>query len=73
MAVVTISREIYSEYGYIGEEVAETLGYRFTDQNTIEEVFVEHSIVQFREVYKSVPGFWARFDDTRTTTIRFLK
>ena len=24
-------------------------------------------------MYESVPGFWARFDDMRTTTIRFLK
>ncbi|MCK4793214.1 MAG: cytidylate kinase family protein, partial [Desulfobacteraceae bacterium] len=40
---------------------------------TIEKVFLEHSIVQFREVYESVPGFWARFDDMRTTTIKFLK
>jgi cytidylate kinase len=73
MALLTISREIYSEGRYIGEKVAEALGYHFVDKSTIEEVFVEHSIVQFRDVYKSVPGFWARFDDMRTTTITFLK
>ena len=73
MAVITISREIYSEGSYIGEKVAEALGYHFVDKSTIEKVFAEHSIVQFREVYESVPGFWARFDDMRTTTIRFLK
>lgn len=73
MAVLTISREIYSEGSYIGEKVAEALGYHFVDKSTIEKVFLEHSIVQFREVYESLPGFWARFDDMRTTTIKFLK
>ena len=73
MAVLTISREIYSEGRYIGEKVAEVLGYHFVDKSIIEKVFLEHSIVQFREVYESVPGFWARFDDMRTTTIKFLK
>jgi cytidylate kinase len=73
MAVITISREIYSEGSYIGEKVAEALGYHFVDKSTMEKVFAEHSIVQFKEVYESVPGFWARFDDMRTTTIRFLK
>ncbi len=73
MAVITISREIYSEGSYIGEKVAEALGYHFVDKSTIEKVFAEHSIVQFKEVYESVLGFWARFDDMRTTTIRFLK
>ena len=73
MAVITISREIYSEGRYIGEKVAEALGYHFADKSMIEKIFIEHSIVQFREVYESVPGFWARFDDMRTTTIKFLK
>lgn len=73
MAVITISREIYSEGSYIGEKVAEALGYHFVDKSMIEKVFVEYSIVQFREVYESMPGFWARFDDMRTTTIKFLK
>jgi len=73
MAVITISREIYSEGRYIGEKVAEALAYHLVDKGTIEKVFVEHSIVEFGEVWKSSPGFWARFDDMRTTTIRFLK
>ncbi len=73
MAVITISREIYSEGSYIGEKVAKALGYHFVDKSTIEKVFIEHSIAQFKGVYESVPGFWARFDDIRTTTIKFLK
>ena len=73
MAVITISREIYSEGSYIGEKVAEALGYHFVDKSMIEKVFMEHSIAQFKGVYESVPGFWARFDDMRTTTIKFLK
>ena len=73
MPVITISREIYSEGSYIGEKVAEALGYHFVDKNTMEKVFAEHSIVQLSEVCKSEPGFWARFDDMRATTIKFLK
>jgi len=39
----------------------------------MKRVFAEHSIIQLSEVCKSEPGFWARFDDMRTTTIKFLK
>jgi cytidylate kinase len=72
MAVITISREIYSDGSHIGEEVAEALGYHFADKNTIEKVFAEHSIFQFKEVYNTVLGFWERFDDMKSTTMRFL-
>ncbi len=72
MAVITISREIYSDGSHIGEAVAEALGYHFADKNTIEKVFAEHSIFQFKEVYNTVLGFWERFDDMKSTTMRFL-
>ena len=72
MAVITISREIYSDGNHIGEKVAEALGYHFADKNTIEKVFAEHSIFQFSEVYDTVLGFWERFDDMRSTTMKFL-
>ncbi len=73
MAVITISREIYSDGNHIGEKVAESLGYHFANKNTIEKVFAEHSIFQFSEVYDTVLGFWERFDDMRSTTMNFLK
>ena len=73
MPVITISREIYSEGSYIGEKVAGVLGYHFVDKSMMEKVFAEHSIVQLSEVYGSGPGFWARFDDMRATTVKFLK
>jgi cytidylate kinase len=73
MAVVTISREIYSEGSYIGDKVAESLGYHFVGKSGIEKVFLEHGLVEFSKVYESVEGFWTRFDDMRTTTIEFLK
>jgi len=56
MAVITISREIYSDGNHIGEKVAKALGYHFADKNTIEKVFAEHSIFQFSEVYDTVLG-----------------
>ena len=73
MAVITISREIYSDGNHIGEKVAEALGYHLADKKTIEKVFAEHSIFQFSEVYDTVLGFWERFDDMRSTTMKFLK
>ena len=73
MPVITISREIYSEYSYIGEKVAQAVGYHFVDKSTMEKVFAEYSIVQLNEVYRAGSGFWARFDDMRSTTIKFLK
>ena len=73
MPVITISREIYSEGSYIGEKVAQAVGYHFVDKSTMEKVFAEYSIVQLNEVYRSGSGFWARFDDMRATTIKFLK
>jgi cytidylate kinase len=73
MAVVTISREIYSEGSYIGEKVADGLGYHFVSKNGIEKIFLEHGLVEFGKVYESIEGFWTRFDDMRSTTIEFLK
>ncbi len=73
MAVVTISREIYSEGSLIGEGVAEALGYHFVAKEGIEKVFLEHGLVEFKRVYDSAAGFWSRYDDMRTTTIEFLK
>ena len=73
MAVITISREIYSVGSYIGEKTAEALGYHFAGKNTIEKVFLEHGLFEFKKVYKSTEGFWSRFEDMRATTIEFLK
>jgi cytidylate kinase len=73
MAVITISREIYSDGGYIGEKVAGVLNYHFVSKNGIEHIFLEHGLVEFRKLYESIEGFWTRFEDMRTTTIAFLK
>jgi len=73
MAVATISRQIYSDGSYIGKKVAEALGYHFVDKSAIEKVFLEYGLAKFTEVYESVPGFWTRFEDMKTTTIEFLR
>ena len=73
MAVITISREIYSDGSYIGEKTAEALGYHFAGKNTIEKVFLEHGLFEFKKVYEFTEGFWSRFEDMRATTIEFLK
>jgi len=73
MAVITISREIYSDGSYIGEKTAQALGYHFAGKNTIEKVFLEHGLFEFKKVYEFTEGFWSRFEDMRATTIEFLK
>jgi cytidylate kinase len=73
MAVITISREIYSDGSYIGEKTAQALGYHFAGKNTIEKVFLEYGLFEFKKVYESTEGFWSRFEDMRATTIEFLK
>ena len=72
MTVITISREVGSEGSYVGKSVAEALGYRLVDRNVIEEVFRQYGFVEFRDVYESAPGFWARFDEMRAQMVKLL-
>ena len=73
MAVITISRETYSDGSYIGEKTAQALGYHFAGKNTIEKVFLEHGLFEFKKVYEFTEGFWSHFEDMRATTVEFLK
>jgi cytidylate kinase len=72
MAVITISREVGSEGGYVGSRAAQALGYHLVDRDMIEEVFKQYGFIQFRDVYESVPGFWGRFDEMRAQTVKLL-
>jgi cytidylate kinase len=72
MAVITISREVGSEGSYVGRSVAKALGYHLVDRDVMEEVFKQYGFVQFRDVYESAPGFWARFDEMRAQTVKLL-
>jgi len=72
MAVITISREVGSLGTVIGNKAAELLGYRYVGKKTIEKVLQQYGFVQFDELYRSTPGFWAGLDDTNLLMISML-
>jgi cytidylate kinase len=72
MAVITISREIGSEGTYIGQEIAQSLGYLFVNKDTIEKVMNQYGLIQFKEIYETAPGFWARFDQMSLNLVKML-
>ena len=72
MAVITISREMGSLGTDVAAKAAELLGYHFVDKATIEKVLKQYGFVQFDELYRSTPGFWAGLDDTNLLMISML-
>jgi cytidylate kinase len=76
MSVVTISNELGSQGSLIGEIAARTLGYHLADQATLETMLKDYGLVDFHEEYRSIPGFWDRFDaekqERRETFLRML-
>ena len=65
MAVITISNEMGSSGSQIAREAAQQLGYHFADQATLEAILKDYGLVEFHEEYKSIPGFWDRFDSSK--------
>lgn len=72
MAVITISREVGSLGTTIGMRAAELLGYRYVDKKAMEKVLQQYGFVQFDELYRSTPGFWAGLDDSNLLMISML-
>jgi cytidylate kinase len=56
MAVITISRELGSGGYEIGQQVAKSLGYEFTDKRTAEGIFRQYGLTKFNVVYDSAPS-----------------
>lgn len=56
MTVITISRELGSGSGDIGQQVATTLGYAFEDKRTVDQVFQQYGLTKFDELYSSAPS-----------------
>jgi cytidylate kinase len=71
MTAITISREIGSNGDLIAEQTAKKLGYQLVDKNTIEKVFIQYGLVDFKKVYDET-GFWADFDQHRLEMVSFL-
>jgi cytidylate kinase len=76
MSVVTISNELGSQGSQIAAETSKQLGYHLADQAMLETILKDYGLVEFDEEYRSIPGFWDRFDadkqERRDTFLRML-
>lgn len=72
MAVITVSREAGSLGTTVAQKAAEILGYHCVEKKVVEKVLQQYGFVQFDELYRSTPGFWARLDDTNLLLISML-
>jgi cytidylate kinase len=72
MTVITISREMGSGGAAIAAQVAERLDYQFVAKHSLEKILQQYGLVQLDELYKSSPGFWARFDDANLQLVSML-
>jgi cytidylate kinase len=63
MAVITISGEYGSEASEIARRVAAALNYHYVDSTVIEKILDEYGLVEFKEMYESMPSLLSRFDE----------
>ena len=63
MAVITISGEYGSEASEIARRVATELDYHLVDVVLIEKILDEYGLVEFKEMYESMPNLLSRFDE----------
>ncbi len=63
MAVITISGEYGSEASEIARRVAAALNYHYVDSVLIEKILDEYGLVEFKEMYESMPNLLSRFDE----------
>ena len=63
MAVITMSGEYGSEASEIARRVAATLNYHYVDATLIEKILDEYGLVEFKEMYESMPSLLSRFDE----------
>ncbi|MBP7687288.1 MAG: cytidylate kinase-like family protein [Thermoflexales bacterium] len=63
MAVITISGEYGSEASEIARRVAAALNYHYVDTLSIEKILDEYGLVEFKEMYESMPNLLSRFDE----------
>jgi cytidylate kinase len=63
MAVITISGEYGSEASEIAGRVAAALNYHYVDSVLIEKILDEYGLVEFKEMYESMPSLLSRFDE----------
>lgn len=72
MAVITISRKLGSMGTYVGEKLAEKLGYIYVDKNHLSKIMKEYGFSKFDNIYDSLPSMRERYDQYREMTINFL-
>jgi cytidylate kinase len=61
MPVITVFRKAGCEGRYVSENLAQALGYHLSDYKTVEKIAHEYGMVQFKDIYGSVPDFWDHF------------
>ncbi|MDM8528706.1 cytidylate kinase-like family protein [Anaerolineales bacterium HSG24] len=63
MSIITISRESGARGSYIGQKLAERLGYFYMDREVIHEVSLEYGVRQdeFERIYEQAPGILERY------------
>jgi cytidylate kinase len=61
VSVITVFRRAGCGGRYIAESLARTLGYHLSDYQTAGSVLREYGLVEFPEIYGSVPDFWDHF------------
>lgn len=72
MTVITISREWGSDGTVIAQRVAEEMRYRFVAKKTFEKILQQYGLIQLDNLYKSVPGLWARLDNANLQLVSML-
>lgn len=72
MAVITISRKLGSMGTYIGEKLAQELGYDYVDKIRISRIMRDYGFSQFDNIYDTIPGFREKYNQYREMTINFL-
>lgn len=65
MPTITISREFGSEGGYIAQQVAQALGYHFTDRKTVARLLGLYGFAGFDEAYDAVPPSFLTHSEVR--------
>lgn len=72
MAIITISRELGSNGGVIGQMILNTLHYRLVDKALIERVLQKCGSTSFTKIYDSRHNILSRFDNENKELVRLL-
>lgn len=61
MSVITVSRQAGAGGRYVAQSLVQTLGYHLMDYLTVERIIQRYGLIQFKDLYGTLPDFWERF------------